>query len=80
MLYSKGKLVAMRGNLYYFHGYRQHENIEEMSSMIQFFENGTFVMLEDRPFGQEFEEDFHQYVLVQVQPVLYYRRQYKEPV
>ena len=49
-----------------------------MSSMIQIFENGTFKILEDKPFGQEFEDDFHQFALVEVQPALYYRRQYKE--
>ena len=71
-------MFAVRGNLFYFHGHRLHENINEMSSMIQIFENGTFVILEDKPFGQEFEDDFHQFALVEVQPALYYRRQYKE--
>ena len=73
-----GKMVTMRGKLYYFHGHRQDDNIDEMSSMVQIFKNGSFLMLENRPFGQEFEDDYLEFTLLKVQPSLYYRRQYKE--
>ena len=71
-------MVTMRGKLYYFHGHRQDDNIDEMSSMVQIFKNGSFLMLENRPFGQEFEDDYLEFTLLKVQPSLYYRRQYKE--
>ena len=73
-----GKMVTMRGNLYYFHGYRQTDDIEEMSTMIQIMENGSFLELNDRPFGKEFEDDKDEFYLLDVQLALYYRRQYKK--
>ena len=66
----------MRGNLYYFHGPRYDD--DKMSPIMQIMEYGSLVELKDKPFGQEFEDDFHQFALVEVQPALYYRRQYKE--
>ena len=66
----------MRGSLYYFHGHRQDDNIDEMSSMVKIFENGSFFMLENKPFGQEFEDDVLEFSFLKVQPLLYYRRQY----
>ena len=73
-----GKMVTMRGNLYYFHGYRQTDDIEEMSTMIQIMENGSFLELNDRPFGKEFEDDKDEFYLLDFQLALYYRRQYKK--
>ena len=71
-------MVTMRGNLYYFHGHRQTDDIEEMSTMIQIMENGFFLELKDRPFGKEFEDDNDEYSLLDFQLALYYRRQYKK--
>ena len=68
----------MRGNLYYFHGYRQTDDIEEMSTMIQIMENGFYIELKDRPFGKEFEDDKDEFYLLDFQLALYYRRQYKK--
>ena len=52
--------------------------IDEMSSMIQITENGFYLELEEKPFGQEFEEDRDEFSLLNVQLAIYYRRQYKK--
>ena len=75
---SIGKMVTMRGNLYYFHGHRQTDDIEEMSTMIQMMENRSFPELNDRPFGKEFEDSKDEFYLLDVQLALYYRRHYKK--
>ena len=69
-------MVTMRGNLYYIHG--PNHDIDEMSPIIQIMEFGSFVELEDRPFGQEFDENINEFSILKVQPALYYQRQYRK--